>query len=325
MIMKRLIAIPHSVIGSSVHALVSTVKPLLHHLPAVLLFSSVAVTQPVTAQAQTIEFRNTGKEALTVCVYRGEDEVLLIALRCWDLGPGESVKWNRGNDKSPFRMRFYKPFALEPCYSQKPVKVDDLLRVEVALSNCRTTLAGTTCTCRMNIVAKPRPSPKPKPPPAPAPKPPPAPAKKFTLRACNTTGAPVQFALAYSLTSTNFGPNFVAEGWWIVPTNDCMDVPLSELWKQQGYLGIGRQVTYIYAKSGRFFKQIWEGTEKATEKAGDMSFCINQKKAFALKHFDRDRARKTWVRVPCQGTDLELVTFIRLREAGPSGMYTFTF
>lgn len=261
-----------------------------------LILSFIAIAQPFTVRAETITISNNLKETVKVCVYRSSDPVMVVALQCWTLVAGNWKNWARPEDVSSFNVIVYRPGVLDVvlCVAKNMSKGDVFV----------------TSPCKI-VTSDPRPKPAPPAQPQPAP----IPAKNYTLRVCNQTGATVQFALGYYIERTNW----VGEGWWLVSKDSCMNIDMSEVWKPQGLKDGSFAQTFMYAKSGRFFQQIWEGRVQDY----DPSFCINQKKAFAIRQFEiKDNKRFV---VPCKGTNLEVVYFFEIPNPKFSETYSWTF
>jgi len=274
---------------------------------AVVLLSFVALTQPATARADVVKITNGRTDRVKICVYNATDKYMVIALRCWTLEKNESVTWDRGREDYAFNLLVFRP-ALVDEYLCKYLNLRYVIEIRI-YSNKR--LACNSGTSYYGPTSKPAP----KPPPPAQPEPAPTPAKKYTLRVCNTTGATVQFALAYPIDDFNF----VGEGWWLVSKGDCMNIDMSEVWKPQGVKDGSFARTFIYAKSGRFIQQIWEGREQDY----DPSFCIDQKKAFAIRQFEiKDNKRFA---VACKGTNLEVVHFFEIPNPEFNKIYSWTF
>lgn len=263
-----------------------------------LLLSFIAMALPATARADKITITNELKERVKVCVYNATDRVALIPSNCWTIDAGKSVVWDRGKEEFTFNARVFRPGL-----------IDDHICSGIDLTK-DFYIDASKKPCRVYTLD---PVPSPKPPPAAQPKPAPTPPKKYTLRVCNTTGATVQYALAYPINDFNF----VGEGWWLVSKGDCMNIAMSEIWKAQGINDGVFVPTFIYAKSGQLFQQIWEGI------GDDLSFCINQKKAFEIRQFEIKNHKL--IRFPCEGTNLDLVKFLEVPGPEFGEMYYWKF
>jgi len=286
---------------------VKTYRGLL--LPGLIL-SLIAIAQPTTTRADvTVDIFNLTKAPVKVCVYKAYDKVMVVALKCWTLAAGESVTWTR-EDVFLFNVLVYRPGVLDKVICE----AKDLHGTRGFFGSNGAIYIAAPCQI---LTSDPRsePTPWPKTAPTPTPKPAPKPAKKYTLRVCNTTGATVQFALGYIIDPSNY----VGEGWWLVSKDSCMNIDMSEVWKPQGLKDGSFAPTFMYAKSGRFFQQIWEGRVQDY----DPSFCINQKKAFAIRQFEiKDNKRYA---VACKGTNLEVVHFFEIPNPEFNESYSWTF
>ncbi len=279
----------------------SAVKTHRRFLLPGLLLSFIVIAQPATARADRITMTNKLKERVKICVYYETDRFPfpVIPMKCWTIDAGKSAVWDRGKDKFTFIARVFRPALIdqEIC-SGNGIKGEYFF------------VDGSPC----RIYSSPN-KPAPELPPADEAEPTPIPAKNYTLRVCNTTGATVQFALGYFIERVNF----VGEGWWLVSKESCMNIDMSEVWKPQGLKDGSFARTFMYAKSGRYFQQIWEGRAQDY----DPSFCINQKKAFAIRKFEiKDNQRFL---VPCKGTNLEEVYFFGIPNPEFNSTYYWTF
>lgn len=263
---------------------------------AVLLLGLVVMGRPVAADFNAIKIHNLREDTVKVCAY-SEESIVNIPLQCWTLAGSESVLWDRGKETYGFRLMIFRPalFDEELCRHRGLKDVSEV---------------GVSPGCKISIVRRESGPTTPKPAPEPAPGP--SPAKVYTLHACNATGTPVQFALAYGLAG-----GYGVEGWWIVPRRGCLDVPVSDLWIAQGDTHGEAQALWIYAKSGGgLITQFWEGSES------DPALCVNQKKAFTSKQKD---ARFPELAGPCTGADLEVASFLRVPRPTSGTMYYWTF
>ncbi|MGH9968777.1 MAG: DUF1036 domain-containing protein [Pyrinomonadaceae bacterium] len=263
----------------------SAVKSYRRFLLPSLLLSFISIALPATARADKIKITNELRERVKVCVYDATDRVAIFPSKCWTIDAGKTAVWDRGKEEFTFNARVFRPSLIDD-HICSGIDLTQDFHIDASRKPCRVYTLD--------------PVPAPEPPPAAQPKPAPAPAKKYTLRVCNTTGATVQFALGYPINDFNF----VGEGWWLVSKGDCMNIAMSEIWKAQGIMEGVFAPTYIYAKSGQLFQQIWEGT------GDDLRFCINQKKAFEIRQFEIKNRRL--IEFPCEGTNLELVKFLKV-------------
>jgi len=212
----------------------------------ILVFALLAIsTVTVAAQGDSVvDIKNNSGEKRKICIYRGNDSVAIVAKKCFELNVGEMVTWNRQGDRSPFRVKIYKP-AL----------IDKYLYIRDLPGDTQRIIMGTDKRFGFSRhEAKPA-------------------ALEYRLKVCNQRfDDKIFFTLAYE---TNNGR--LTEGWWSLEKGKCAEFPVSRQLQSKLGLNYGNLPrTYYYARTYGSNPLFWRGGED-----GRM-IGINDSKAFNL-------------------------------------------
>ncbi len=211
----------------------------------VIAGATVALTAVLAAAAQNgpyVQIKNISSEKRKMCVYNHNDNVGVVARRCFTLKSGETVTWNREGDYQPFKVKVFKPQLVD----------DYLYTRNLPFDTARILLGEGGRFGFSREPAKPE-------------------ATKYILKVCNKQyDQPVSFVLAFEVNK-----GLLTEGWWTVNKGQCYDFPVSKKLYEGYNVDYGTLPhTYFYARTGGFRSLQWVGGN------GDLLLCVNQKKAF---------------------------------------------
>jgi uncharacterized membrane protein len=257
------------------------------YVVAVLIVCLLLTIRASTQSAQVVSIRNLAGEDRKLCVYDINDKVGIVPQRCFQMKKGEAVLWNRGNDKSNFMVKIFKPGILDEYLYTRRLP-EDTARIIVGEGG------------RFGFG---RTEPKTQP-------------KRFFLKACNQQWEQrVDFVLGFETAN-----GFWTKGWWNLEKGKCLNFPISETMKSNWGIEYGTMPKiHYYARITGENPLEWRGGES------DYNLCINMVSVFEKKQFQINSSGNQEP-LACNGENDKFVRFRKLdgsQTAIPAFSLTF--
>jgi len=222
---------------------------------------------------QTVTINNNSVEERKLCVYDINDKVGIVPKRCFQMKKGEAVLWNRGNDRSKFMVKIFKPGIF-----------DEYLYTRRLPENTARIIVGEGGRFGFG-----RNEPKPQP-------------KRYFLKVCNQQwDQKVYFVLGIETAD-----GFWTRGWWNLEKGKCENFPISETMKSKWGIEYGTMPKiHYYAKITGEKELEWRGGEN------DYNLCINTVSVFEKKQFQITLSGNQEV-IPCEDENDKFIRFRKL-------------
>ncbi len=97
---------------------------------AVVMVGFALTVLPSPVRADQVTIANQTGQKIMVCVYKGTDKVMTVALKCWTINANETAEWERGKDSSAFKVKVFKPGVIDKLWFSK-AKVSNAARLNI--------------------------------------------------------------------------------------------------------------------------------------------------------------------------------------------------
>jgi len=260
-------------------------KTRLFYLFSMLIISLISASLVRSQSAgQLVKIKNSSGEKRKICMYKDSDKVGIVPYRCFEMNSGETVMWNREGNTEKFKVKIFKPQFIDKYLYTRNLPGDTTIIIMGE--------GGRFGFSRDEV--------KP-------------PITKYRLKVCNQQyNETIYFTLGFETNSA-----FITEGWWNVGKGKCIEVAVSERLKSNWNVEYGSLPrTFYYARIYGSNPLYWRGGEN------DYNLCINEKKAFNKKQFERDSTER-YQPLSCDADGENLVRFRRLEDPKTNQEYYY--